>query len=283
MPTNNSGASDLVDEGWIYLCAGRYPQAEQAFRAALEHNPLSDEARDGLLESLKASFWPYRLIQRFGVKLTDIALGQGRLSLAWFVSIFGVLPAVLLRLIRKHPNAAPYLWPIFLAIIGYLIAVQLTDYASTLRVRFLTRGRSLVDNALLTNATLGALCMTGTVTALLLYFRIDHFATLLAALLLFLIVIPLDVTFTSTATWVRIPMIGLLLILVACGTATVTIAAIKCQGQDWSEPIPASAGICFLAFIAGVVGSNLLATTLSHSGDQEKVSGKKRGKKRGHH
>lgn len=53
--------------GYTQLRAGKIKEAEESFVSALRQDPNEEFAREGLLESLRVKFWPYRLVFAFHV------------------------------------------------------------------------------------------------------------------------------------------------------------------------------------------------------------------------
>lgn len=54
-----------ANRGWTLLHAGQPAEAMDAFREALRLEPGLEWAREGMLEALKAQYWPYRIYQRY--------------------------------------------------------------------------------------------------------------------------------------------------------------------------------------------------------------------------
>lgn len=268
MPDYEEVIEAQLKDGWAHLKEGNPQLARLEFEAALEEDPFSREAYDGILECRKARFWFYRMVQRYGVKFTDVVTGNGKLSTGWFLAIFGAIPGGLLKTIRTSPDLGPVLWPIVLAMLGYLVVSQLADNIATIALRLSGDEDEPIATSYVVNAYLGIVFLLSTVGSVGLYFRVDHIATLLAALLLFILVVSIEATFKPRLGQMRWAMVAFLLGLIGCATATVAIAAIRCEGTDWNEHIPASAGICFLIVIAGVIGSHPLANMLLQLADR---------------
>jgi tetratricopeptide (TPR) repeat protein len=95
----------ITTHGFALLRQGKRDEAEAAFKEALREDPESDYAREGLLESLRTRFWPYRLIYSF-------YMWQARFSSSvqwgmWIGLFFGV--RLLGDVAQKQPQLAPFI------------------------------------------------------------------------------------------------------------------------------------------------------------------------------
>jgi Flp pilus assembly protein TadD len=123
--------------GWAELHAGRPHAALSHFREALRLDPTSDWARHGMIEALKARYWVYRQMLRF-------FLWMGRLSrqAQWGV-ILGliVVQQVLLRVGKANPALEPYTFPLFLAVVGFVVLTWVAGPLFNLLLRLNRFGR----------------------------------------------------------------------------------------------------------------------------------------------
>ncbi|MCC6740525.1 MAG: tetratricopeptide repeat protein [Planctomycetia bacterium] len=70
-----------ANQGWAYLHEGRSREALEHFRESLRLNPDSEWARAGIVEAMKARWWPYRLLLRY-------FLWAGRMDSRWRIGLF---------------------------------------------------------------------------------------------------------------------------------------------------------------------------------------------------
>jgi tetratricopeptide (TPR) repeat protein len=99
-------------KGWVLLHQNRVPEAMHSFREALRLQPDREWARLGLLESLKARNWLYRLILRVDLWRSRLTTGQKMALLALLIipqtRVFLLLFLVLVGLSKPFFNFA--LW-----------------------------------------------------------------------------------------------------------------------------------------------------------------------------
>ncbi len=72
---------DIADVGWTHYVQGEYPEAEAAFRRALDEDPDSIEANYGMGLLLKAKGEPHqasRLFEKVIERVNAGALGENR-------------------------------------------------------------------------------------------------------------------------------------------------------------------------------------------------------------
>jgi tetratricopeptide (TPR) repeat protein len=108
--------------GWTLLHRGTKADAAKAldhFREALRLDPTIDNAREGLVEALKARYFIYRGMLTYFLFMARI---PGRV--AWMIILGGVIGNNVLRSLgASYPAIAPFVWPITIA---YFIFVVLT-------------------------------------------------------------------------------------------------------------------------------------------------------------
>lgn len=104
--------------GMSLLHQGQAKQAAEAFRESLRLEPGNEFARNGLVEALKAKNPIYGLFLRF-------FLWMGRLQgfMVWGVIIgFVVVRVAIARLAEANPSWAPFLWPLYWGLMGFMLA-----------------------------------------------------------------------------------------------------------------------------------------------------------------
>ena len=73
---NAEDDSAHTSAGWIAVMQGDHKKANQHFLEALRLNPMNENARLGLIESLRARSWPYRLQLKFAHFMNQFTEGR---------------------------------------------------------------------------------------------------------------------------------------------------------------------------------------------------------------
>jgi len=238
---------ELLAEGRAGMLRGNYDQARQLFHQALQRSPNHPEARHGLLESLKAQHsWLYR------TPLTGVFRWLSRIPWHWVTFVGITLPLLCVKMIRSVPASGIFLWPIVGVIYGAVIFIRIADESATIRVWFSHYRRIAVTVWDVGAAFAGSCCMLGTIGAVVAYFVSGNVGAIMAAIVFFILVGPVDVTFKASPLVPRIVMLGAL-IVISCLAVDVSIMAFEITGSDLSSRLPPSLGWLFLGLIAGVV------------------------------
>ncbi|MCZ7581707.1 MAG: tetratricopeptide repeat protein [Fimbriimonadaceae bacterium] len=102
--------------GDSHLKAGRLDEAVASYREALRLDPDSEEARVGLLDSLRARYWPYRAILTFRNWITRFPSNA-----RWGITVGLYFLAKLARsAANTRPDLAPFLLPPAIAYLGFV-------------------------------------------------------------------------------------------------------------------------------------------------------------------
>lgn len=73
---NAEADSAHTSAGWMAVMRGDHKQANQHFLEALRINPMSENARMGLIESFRARSWPYRMQLKFAHFMNQFTEGR---------------------------------------------------------------------------------------------------------------------------------------------------------------------------------------------------------------
>jgi tetratricopeptide (TPR) repeat protein len=111
-----------ANKGWALLHQGKPKQAQIHFREALRIDPNYEYAKSGLIESLKATNWLYRWMLSYFLWMSSLS---GKAQWAIIIGLV-VGNSLLKRLAKAVPELAPYIWPITVA---YLLFVVLTWFS----------------------------------------------------------------------------------------------------------------------------------------------------------
>jgi len=78
--------------GWTLLMQGQTIPALDHFRAALHIDPTLDGARQGMVQALKARFWPYRVLLLFSYRANKVAVSwRGALGVICLLLLISVV------------------------------------------------------------------------------------------------------------------------------------------------------------------------------------------------
>ncbi len=248
-----------VGQGWEFMAAGQYDLARERFESAARIDPTDEEARDGLLESLKANSSLYRMLLKFGVRTVEAYGSAARFSPFMLAAAFSVAVGLFRKVIESNPAAAPILWPI--AGGGGLVLMlllQYADYASTLRVWFSEyRDLAMSKWELLISAS-GLLCIAFSFIFLLVLVVDRHFGYVLGSIFAFALTGVVDKVGSSKPHTPRVLMYVYFLVTAAIGLAGIIVLRVTADGTSMDEKIPVTAAwlcVVFLQLVAfpGVV------------------------------
>ena len=191
-----------ANRGWALLHERKPKDALHHFREALRLDPDLDYARAGIIEAIKARYWVYRQVLGYFLWLSRLS-PQAR----WGVVIgLLVLQQVIAGTARANPDLEPYLFPV---LVGYLAFVLTTWVAVPLSNLFLrlnrfgrlalspdqTAGANLVGGALVVTVA----CLVYAVAADAPFDAPGWFGALGFALLM----MPLSVVYAVSPGWPR--------------------------------------------------------------------------------
>lgn len=141
MEANPLNAFAAAGKGWMDLAAGRTADADLSFRDALLFDPTADWAREGLLAALKSRSPVYRQLLRFFLWMNGRTPRERTM-----VIIVGLLGYnALRRVARANPELAPFIWPLLVAYLLFVVMTWIADPLLDLMLWFDAAGRRLVS------------------------------------------------------------------------------------------------------------------------------------------
>lgn len=200
---DTANAFARAGRGWMALRQGHGPRAALPhFQHALEIDPGSAWARDGLMAALKARNPVYRTLLRYFLWMNSLT-PRAR----WAIILGGILGFNLLRRVsRAQPELMPFLLPFMGAYGVFVLLTWTADPLFDFLLRFDTVGRTLVPPdrraaSLWVVATLGVAlsCAVGALVT-------GVGAAWMLALFFGLLVIPVSATFGCEPGWPRTAM-----------------------------------------------------------------------------
>jgi tetratricopeptide (TPR) repeat protein len=188
--------------GWNLLEHGEHKKALEHFREALRLEPNLEFAREGIVESLKARNFIYRLLLRYFFWMAKFS------NKNQWIFIIGLIVGinVLREISRNVPALAPFL---SIAVILYFIFVFLGWTAEpifNLLLRFDKFGRfALSENEIAASNIVGLLLMGAAINCFLFFvplkgILIDHYIPFFAAIYFALMIMPTAGTFAKRSS-----------------------------------------------------------------------------------
>lgn len=117
--------------GWTQLRQGRAKEAQSHFREALRLQPNLDYARAGVVEAIKARFFPYRLILQYFLWMSRL---RGRAQ--WAVILLGYFGYRGVSALKaSHPELSPVLLPLIILYLAFVLSTWLAYPLMNLALR----------------------------------------------------------------------------------------------------------------------------------------------------
>lgn len=235
--------------GWAVLRRGEHARALEHFREALRRDPMNAHAKAGLVEALKARYWPYRLWLRYAFWVSNL---KGNVQVMLMVGLY-LLNRALNGLIDKNPALAPFLYPILVAYLLFALSTWILVPVSNLFLRFNPYGRYALDREETLSSTLTGISLAISLLALLGWAILGGAALLTLAIVAFLLMIPLGSMLNPQPKyrWVLVTACCGLALLGTAGTFIAATTGIVLNG-----PI----SIFFTGLLIYQFGASFLAT-----------------------
>jgi tetratricopeptide (TPR) repeat protein len=188
-----------ANQGWAALHAGDTPKALEHFREALRLDPEFDWARAGMVEALKARYLIYRLMLRFFLWLRRFGFGIQLAIILGFV----FLRQALVQLARDNPALAPFIWPVVIGLLAFLVLTWIADPLFNLLLRLNRFGRYALSRDQVVASNWVGICLLAALAALVWALVANDSFWLLGALLVGLMVLTLAGVFGAPRGWPR--------------------------------------------------------------------------------
>lgn len=252
-----------ANQGWTCLHQNNPDKALEHFREALRLDPTQDWARVGMVEALKARHLIYRLMLRYFLWMSR--LGRGA---QWGLIIGGYLgQRMLVSLSRSNPAIRPFVLPLIVAYLLFVLLSWLADPLFNLMLRLNRFGRYALDrrqiwasNTLLAllAAALGAVVMASVTQ--------DAGNWLIAAGVLAALTLPATASFRMPRGWPTAVMAGVTVLLAVVGFAAVGFSMAADSTSDieraasYNKAVGSLANIFLFGLLGSQFGANYLAT-----------------------
>ena len=245
--------------GWTLLEKGDYKNANEHFREALRLQPDLEWARQGVIESIKSQSIFYRWILGYFLWMQKLSsAGQ------WaFVIVGFVLYQVLLYTSERNEALSPYILPILVLYIGFVVLTWTANPLSNLILRLNKFGRLALSREEKMTSNLVALFFFPALGCALAYFIAFDFEFIIYAIICVLMIPPISTIFKCEKGWPRdaIITVSILLALIGLGSASLSILSRLSTG-DLSGLLGGLSSITFLVFAIAALASQFLANYL---------------------
>jgi hypothetical protein len=234
------------------MASGDYETARESFLYAARSAPSLTDAREGLLESLKAKSFLYRMSLRAGLRLATETSRGNRVSSGWIILIAMAIPSIAFKVIKTNPEAGVVLWTIVGLVYGSLILFQISDYDATLRAWVSPYRRLAMTGWDLAAAAGGSACMSLVLVGFAMYFVTGHLGAIAFSITFFLLAIPVETAFKAPPVLPRALLLSVLMVLLLLGVISHAIALQTTEGREISEKLPPILGWMWVALLGGV-------------------------------
>jgi tetratricopeptide (TPR) repeat protein len=252
-----------ANQGWTCLHQGNPDKALEHFREALRLDPTQDWARAGMVEALKARHLIYRLILRYFLWMSRLGRGaQWGLVIGGFVG-----QRLLVSLSRSNPALRPFVLPIIVAYLLFVLLSWLADPMFNLMLRLNRFGRYALDRRQIWASNVLAALLLSAVTLTTIAILSDRAVNwLIAAGVLVALTLPATACFRMPQGWPTLVMTAgtATLALVGLGAVAFSVAADSATNLDeatrHSRTFSTLIQFFFYGLLASQFGANYLAT-----------------------
>jgi tetratricopeptide (TPR) repeat protein len=213
---NPESAIGHANQGWTLLHRGDHRQAMVHFKEALRLDPNLDWAKAGMVEALKSSFFLYRWLLRFFLWMARLS---GRAQ--WGVIIGAYVGYNVLRIVaRNNPQLAPYLWPLLVAYIAFVVMTWVAYPLLNLVLRLHRFGRYALSRDQVASANWIGLLVAIGLAAIIARYATGIYPLRELAMVAGFLVIPMAGAYSCPRGWPRQVMFaGAALMALVGGTA----------------------------------------------------------------
>ena len=242
-----------ANQGWTCLEARQPKQALEHFRESLRLDPQNEWARHGIVEALKAQHFLYAWMLRY-----FLAMAKLRDRAQWGIILGAYFGNQMLGgLARSHPGLAPWIQPVRILYLVFVLLTWLSSPLFNLVLRLNRFGRlALAEEETVASNWLGAF-LAGALLAFAGYLVTDRESLLVLAGVAAFLVLPLTGVFKVTSGWPRWVMIAYTVFTGGLGLAAVGVAEYFLH----SDPHQARAGLQLFSDLIGTFVVAVLAST----------------------
>jgi tetratricopeptide (TPR) repeat protein len=252
-----------ANRGWACLESRDPAKALEHFREALRLDPTNEWAQAGIVEALKARNVIYGLMLRYFLWISKLSSGA-----QWGLILGGYfLNQMLSGLARGHPDLAPWVLPVRIVYLAFVLLTWTADPLFNLLLRMNRFGRLALSREQMTASTWFGMTLILALlsVALCSVFGFDS-VYLLAALVFGILLIPVAGTFRAHEGWPRNVLAGYTSLLALIGIGSLALLAVgEWPGMDRGRFMRGAGGLLFGVFLLGSIafmwGANLIIRT----------------------
>ena len=255
-------AQSHLTRGLTCLHTGEHVRALHHFRETLRIDPTMDDAREGMLEALRARHPIYRLILAYFLWMSKLSRRGG-----WaFVIGLYIVYRVIWSTVRKNPELGPVLWPVLGIYLAFVFLSWTARPLFDLLLRLNRHGRMALTRRQIVASNWVGLCVLAAIAAVGAALVTRAQEGMFVALVCGLLVIPLSAVFRCTPGWPQTMMTICTALTAACGIAAMPLLFIAWRLEE-DDPtrssLTAFGGLFAVGFFAGAVLSPWIGNWLS--------------------
>ena len=245
-----------ANQGWTLLHRGDPRKALEHFREALRLDPDLEWARAGIVEALKARHFVYRWVLMY-------FLWMARLSerAQWGILVGGYVGyRILVNVARNSPAVAPYVWPLVIAYIVFVLMSWLADPLFNLLLRLNRFGRLALSREQRVTSNWVALLLLGAAASGAWALWRDDAWSGAAAVACVCLMIPTSSVLKCQPGWPRWTMLAVTIALALLASAAVALHAAGGGVKDavWTR----LANGAFMLFLYGTLAASFASNYL---------------------
>lgn len=251
-----------ANQGWAYLHQGRNREALEHFREAMRLDPTNGFARIGIVEALKARWWPYAVLLRFFLWMGRLG---GKAQWGFIIGIW-LFMRVLRGLEKEHPALGPWIGPLTTLYFGFFLATWVAEPLFNLVLRLDRLGRNALSEDQVRCSNYVGVFVAAALVSLAMGWWLDAAVYRLAAWYFGLMLVPIAAAFGCDPGWPRKAMGGYAVTLGLAGfaaLAALTPPFVLFAGKGIAAFVFIAGAALFLlgAFLASWVGLVLIRVT----------------------
>lgn len=179
--------------GWGLLEKGSHKESLEHFRQALKINPNNDYAKAGMVEALKARYWPYRMFLKYA-----FWIGNMKPGMQWAVIIGFYIGARLLgTLAESFPVIQPFVFPIILLYSLFALTTWIIRPLSNLFLRLNVYGKYALDKEEIKCSTLVGISLLASLLSGLSFLFFGYDFLIMLSILAFTMTVIISGTFKA--------------------------------------------------------------------------------------
>ncbi len=245
---NPESALTHTNLGWQNLEVGNHRKALEHFREALRIDPQFEPARHGIIESLKARYFIYRLMLSYFLWMAKLSRGA-----QWGVIIGGYIGYRILREVaRSVPEVRPWVIPLLVLYAGFALMTWMAEPLFDLLLRLNRFGRLVLTREETTTSNWVGLCVAGALAGAIAILLIDMFGGLITVLTCVLMIPPVTTIYRCSPGWPRRTAVIVTVVLLVLALTSQSLVWTACFLDEQSAALPGGLGLLALAvFVFG--------------------------------